>query len=337
MMSAVTGHPAQLGGRRRGWFLGLSTGFKNLIVGTLLCATPVTAIIVLGWLVRYMGTIIDRRLGRNSAVGADADRARWLLGPRRHGLATRMFGALFDNIRTGLAVFLALTLATLPFTGLWTGAWWAGWENSFNKGYEQSWIGPTFGLTGTAIGLLIMAHLPMALAHIAGERRAAAIFEVRRIRSLVACAGFRYILLSAATVFFALPLFAMRGLPVFGEQIFPGLATLSPDELELVVGLIGLAKAGYVFVMLVILRGLSARLYAFAVLRSPLFGGLAASTGPAGVIKRKQPWLFFRAIQMLLLLVVWFGLVAQIFLGQFLNQNWWLWLNHPFLLLPWMP
>ena len=43
-----------MAGQRRNWFLALVGWFKDLIIGGLLCLTPVTAVIVLGWLVRDM-------------------------------------------------------------------------------------------------------------------------------------------------------------------------------------------------------------------------------------------------------------------------------------------
>jgi hypothetical protein len=34
-------------------------------------------------------------------------------------------------------------------------------------------------------------------------------------------------------------------------------------------------------------------------------------------------------------LLVWFGLIAQIVVAQFMNYDPWLWLTHPVFLLPW--
>ena len=44
---------------------------------------------------------------------------------------------------------------------------------------------------------------------------------------------------------------------------------------------------------------------------------------------------FMRWLRAALVFVIWFGLVAQIFVGQFLNHDWHVWLTHPFILLPW--
>ena len=328
-----------MAGQRRNWFLALVGWFKDLIIGGLLCLTPVTAVIVLGWLVRDMRQTAIRRLQEMSQFTDGATGSSrplppgWLLGAPGNGFFRRALGGMFENMRTGLSVLPALFLVTLPFTAAWAAGWWAGWENSFNKGYEQSWVGPTLGLLGTAIGLWIMSHLPLALVHVSVERRAAAIFEIRNIRSLVAAGGIRYVGLCTLFVFLALPLFAMRGLPVFGENIIPDLADMSAKEVEGLVALIALIKAGYIFFALRMLRRLSARIYAFAAIRSPYTAAIYST----GEQPPKRPGIIFRFLQLAVLAAVWFGLVAQIFVGQFLNQNWWIWFNHPWLILPWMP
>lgn len=309
---------AKGGGRISGVF-GL---VKNLLIGTLFCLTPVTAVIVLGWTMRYMRAVSLRRLGTHQSPSGSNGAPGWVLGPRGSAFWTRWLGGLWSNLTTGTGGFVSLALATLPFTGLWLLSWWAGWENSFNKSYEQSWAGPALGLAGVAIGLWVMAHLPMALAHQAMEGRWLALFEIRRVRRLVANAGWRYVVLAAAMVVLAMPLFAGRGLPAFIEGIIPGFAELPDTEIEDIMGRLALAKAGYVFLTLVLLRGWAARIYAHAATR------LAAT--PA-----KKPWLVFRLLRLVLLLGIWFGLVAQIYIGQFLNHNWWYWLNHPYLVLPW--
>ncbi len=304
----------------------LARAIKNTLIGTLLCLTPVTAIIVLGWMVHYMRSVMSRRIELPDH-GGTAVRLAWFFGPPGSGLLTRFIGALIGNIRSGIATAAGLVLVTLPFTALWIGSWWAGWENSFNKGYEQSWVGPTFGLIGTLIGTVVLIHLPMALAHHAVDGRILAFFEIRRIRDLVTRAGLRYVLFSILIVVFAMPLLGMRALPVFAEEIIPGIEDFGAEQIEALKGQIALVKAAYIFVSLVIIRYLSARLYVFAAGRSSAPGGA----------KRTRPWIGFRILQFILLAGIWFGLIAQIYIGQFMNHSWWIWVNHPYLVLPWSP
>lgn len=320
-----------------GLLVRLFGALRSLIVGTLFCLTPVTAVIVLGWLNRRMRVTALRSLGSPDADG----RVGWLLGPRDSGLVNRLFGGLWLNTKTGLASAVGLLLGTLPFTGLWLVSWWAGWENSFNKGYEQSWVGPVIGLAGVAAALWILMHLPMALAHQAVEGRWLALFEVRRIRRLVRFSGWRYVLLVAATVVAALPISAARGLPVFIEQIVPGFQDMSASDVEAVAGRIALAKAAYVFVSLVVLRRWAAAIYARSAQQavplsdSALWRGSAVAALVNGGSDGRHPWLLGRLVRWVLLIGFWFGFVAQVFVSQFLNHSWVYWINHPYLVLPW--
>ena len=304
----------------------LARAIKNTIIGTLLCLTPFTAFIVLGWMVHFMRKVALTRMEPSAHTG-ETDRLAWIFGPPRSGLFGRLFGALAGNIRAGIAAAVGLACVTLPFTVLWIGSWWAGWENSFNKGYEQSWVGPTFSLLGTVVGTIVLIHLPMALAHHAVDGRIFAFFELRKIRDLVTRAGIRYVLLSALVVVLALPLLGMRALPVFAEEIVQGIEDFGSERIEVLKGQIALVKASYIFVSLAVIRYLSARLYVFAERRSAAAGGA----------KRKKPWILFRIFQFVLLAAIWFGLIAQIYIGQFMNHSWWIWVNHPFLVLPWLP
>lgn len=324
--------------QRRGWLAGLFGAIRSLVVATLLCLTPPTSILVLGWLLTDMRRAALRRAG---LPVAPSDMPRWLLGPAGSGPISRVLGGLARNIRTGLNAALCILAATLPFTGFWLSAWWAGWENSFNKGYEQAFVGPLLGLGGIGVFVLVMVYLPMALAHQAVEQRAFAFFELKRVRSAVAYSGWRYVLLAAVTVIFALPIFASRGLPNFAEGFYPRLAEMTPEQVAALRFQIRLATAGYVFVSLVILRRWSARIYSTAVLQAAagpdrdLWANTALSAAiPAAPGRR--PRRLFRIVRFLLLLACWFGLAVLIFVGQFLNHDWLVWLSHPYVFLPWV-
>ncbi|MGI9352969.1 MAG: hypothetical protein ACR2O3_15510 [Rhizobiaceae bacterium] len=306
----------------------LLKAIKNLIFGTACCLTPFTAVIALGWLMRYMQSI---SFGRINNDHQEQTPIGWIMGPKSSGFVSRCFGGIWQNAMVGMGGTISLLLATLPFTGLWLLSWWAGWENSFNKGYEQAWVGPVVGFIGVAIGLWVLAHLPIGLAHQATENRWFALFELRRVRQFVGLAGWRYVALSLATVLFALPVFAARGLPVFIEGIVPGFSELPAQKVDQIASVIALMKAGYVFVALVILRRWSAQIYADAVIRS---GGNRPNTRTLGT--RKANW-FLRTPHLIFMLIIWFGFVFLIFSGQFLNNSWLLWINHPFLVLPWLP
>ncbi len=283
---------------------------KTLVFGTFFCLSPVMSIIALGWMVRRMGAVIDRRTGGTAA------NPTWILGRRGRGFIVRLLGGLGANIRTGIGATIALFLYSAPFALVWLGAWWAGWQNSFTKGYEQAFVGPTVFLTGIAIGMVLMAHLPFALAHFAVEGRIGAVFEVTRIRALFTRAGWRAPWLMFLTFFFALPVFVGRAWPILAVNFGWDLDLMTSGDVAELAGRIDLAMAAYTFVALLILRHLAATTYARAL--------------TAG-----RPALPLRILWPVLCLPTAFGLFFLILAAQFLNFAWWQWIMHPFLFLPW--
>lgn len=304
---------------------------SNLIIGGLLCTTPLTALVVLGWLTRRM----DRTAWQ--VWGSDRPDPGWLLGPRGQGWITRCVGGLAANFRIGVVTFTGLALWTLPFTLLWLGAWWAGWENSFNKGYEQAAIGPTVWLAGALLAIILLAHLPFALAHAAVEMRLAAFFEGRRIRSVTAAAGWRGAGLALLSVALSLPLLGVRAAPPFIESIVPGFADMPPDRQGDIVGTLTLLTAFYTFAMLWLLRHRAAAIYARAVIRAAAGRNAALWAGhiAAARIAPPPPTRLEAALWPVMSSLIWLALVVQIVLGQFINYAPLRWLTQPVFLLPW--
>ena len=235
---------------------------RDLDIGTLLCLSPLTALLVLGWQTRSMAARIQTQLGQPSPSPG------WLIGQRGSGWVVRLFGGVAANIRTGIVAATGLALITLPFTGLWLGAWWAGWENSFNKGYEQASIGPLTWFLGAFIALPILAHLPLALAHASAEGRLGAFLEWRRIRSIFAAAGWRVVWLALLSVALSVPFFGLRALPVFVEGIVPAFADMTTEEQLQVAQGFDLAGAALAFVLILFLRNRAAAVYSLAAPRA---------------------------------------------------------------------
>lgn len=305
-------------------------------IGTLLCTGPVTAVIALGWLTRRQGHHARDRFG------AAEEPPCWLLGPRElNGRQTsrlvRALGGLAANIRTGLLALTALFAWTLPFTLLWLGAWWAGWENSFNKGYEQAIVGPAVFLFGALLAALILPALPLMLAHLAVEDRLSAAFELRRLRGLVARAGWRVPALMLLAVLFALPFAAARGLITTATDWAPWIEDLTHEEAAALQGQITLALAALAFLTTWVLRSLAVRAYATvapraAGLKPGLWDGTQAAEAATPARSRSR-----------LLTSLWYSMAMAISLalgflilsGQFLDHAWWRWLFHPALALPW--
>ena len=319
---------------RQGFVGRIIGSLRSLMIGSLLCLTAPTSLIALGWLMRRMRFVAATR------AGLAAPRPGWLMATREGSLLVRLLGGLAANIREGVLAAISLALATAPFAIIWVLSWWAGWENSFSKGYEQAFVGPSLGLTGVVVFCIIMIWLPLALVHQAVENRALALFEWRKIKSAVRHTGWGYVCLAVTTVFFALPLFAGRGLITFASGIVPGFDDMTTDQIAGLSGAIDLSLAIYVFVSLVILRGWAARIYARAV-ASALDGPDAAlwqdSPLAGGHIGGSRSWRLTHWMRGVLLVIIWFGLATQIFVAQFLNHDWHVWLTHPYFLLPWAP
>jgi len=313
------------------------TGLKNLVVGSLLALMPVTAILVLGWLMRDM-----RRAAMAQATGVNATLPGWIAGEGDGSIVARAFGGLAQNIKDGLGTCVALGLSTLPFAGFWIASWWAGWDNSFNKGYEQAFIGPASGLAGLAIFMIMMIYIPLAQAHMAAEARLSAFFEFARVRSVFRHTGWAYVIWTAGIAFFALPVFAARGLPAFVEGLIPQFADFTPQQVNDLAMAIALVMSVYIFVSLVIFRRWQARIYAGAVRRA--LGGRdraiwdGSALAHAGVRPdTRGGWQLLRPIRFLLLAGLWLFVAILIYVGQFLNHDWQVWLTHPLIFLPWMP
>jgi hypothetical protein len=309
----------------------LGTWLANALIGTLLTTLPVLSLLSLGWLTRRMGHTTRSRFGAAEEVPG------WLLGPREAGRIARALGGLGANIRAGAITLAALFAWTLPFTLLWLGAWWAGWENSFNKGYEQAFVGPSVYLFGTLISALLLPVIPLMLAHLATEDRLSAAFELRRLRSLIAQSGWRVPALGALTLVLGIPFVAVRGVITLAGEFFPSLEAMTPDEIANLRGQIALAIAAWAFLSLWLIRALAARIYARAAPRAAgLKPGLWDGTEAAEAAEPAQPASRLMAgLWYLLAMGFAFGLGTQILIAQFLDHAWWRWVFHPALTLPW--
>jgi len=325
---------------RRAYGPGRLARFGRLVldaaIGTLLCTGPVTAVIALGWLARRSGHHARDRFGRAE------EGPGWLLGAhetdgRPSDRITRALGGLGANIRAGLMATIALLIWTAPFTLLWLGAWWAGWENSFNKGYEQAMIGPSVFMVGGLGAALILPALPLMFAHLATEDRLSAAFELRRLRSVLAQAGWRIPALSVLIALCAVPFSAARGLISNATDLWPALEDMSPDQIADMKSQIAVALAALAFLSVWMVRSLAARIYARAApraagLKPGLWDGTHASEGAEAGFARSRS-----------LAVLWYGLAMAatlglsflILAGQFLDHAWWRWVFHPALTLPW--
>jgi hypothetical protein len=314
-----------------GWLLRLCHGGLTLVVGAVLCAAPVTSVMVLGWLTRRMAWRVQTRFGMVSAPPG------WIMGAQRAGRWERALGGVAANITHGLRSGVALMAWSLPFTALWLGAWWAGWENSFNKGYEQAFAGPMVFVAGLLIAAVLLPVIPFMLAHMATEGRLAAAFQLRRIRGVMAQAGWRVAVLAVLTVLAGVPFIGVQGFAMLAPGAFPRVADMTPDQLAGLRGWLDFGTAAYAFAALWALRSIAARIYARAAPRAAgqcparWQGALAAGVA---VPARGQPRLL-TALWVAIAMAAGAGIGVQLVVTQFINHAWWRWVFHPFFALPW--
>ncbi|MGL4321138.1 MAG: hypothetical protein ACRCS3_09775 [Paracoccaceae bacterium] len=313
-----------------GWALRLGQAALALLIGAVLCTAPVTSVLALGWLTRRMAWQVQMRFG------TVAEGPGWILGAREAGRWERALGGLAANISVGCRSLIALLAWSLPFSALWLGAWWAGWENSFNKGYEQAFAGPMVFVAGLLIAGVLLPVIPFMLAHLAVEGRLAAAFQLRRIRGVMAQAGWRVAGLAVLTFVAGLPFIGVHGFATLAPG-FPDLETMTPEALANLRGWLAFGTAAYSFTALWVLRSLAARIYATAApraagLRPGLWDGAMAAevSMPAKARSRTLTTLWVVAA-----MVAGTGIGAPMVVAQFINHAWWRWVFHPFFALPW--
>ena len=220
----------------------LQAGLTTL-VGAILCQSLLGSLVVLGWIQRMSQRTTFREWwklraphlrhaeGFNSfeefAQGTGETQAlarwpTWIRQPRTitpsPRLLTRWLGGLALNVRLGLASAINTWILTLPGCLLWAIAWYDGWQNSFNKGYEHAWVGPTTFTIGTLLFASAMLYVPMAQARQASTGSWRSFFDFKTVWHLIqrrwlGCLGVA--LLCTALNF---PVLALKTYPAFKPQ-----------------------------------------------------------------------------------------------------------------------
>jgi hypothetical protein len=363
----------------------------RLGVGTLFCALGwFTALLVIGWLNRWMEAVAVRywwkrgRLGSQGSfedfcagIGPDAPspRPRWLLRNRIRAtvnapdpdgeapgggtvvlrLLTVPLHSLVRNIMEGVRGLAGTFVLAGWGCLLMLFAWEYGWLNSFTKGYERHYVGAGIGFGGIALFVAAMVFVPMAQPHVAVSRRLGAALDLRLLGWLIRARPLAYLGLNALAVGAAVTVVFFKTLPGFFYA--PGLGekfeTMTDQELHRFIWNYTLFLGGLLFVSLVVLRSLAARVYASAVLRALHLGLVRADELPPrvmGWLNRTQalpapgelsPWplgvmgKFGRATVLTVLVLMWLGFVVAVYAGEFFNYHPLVgFLNHPSVMLP---
>ena len=343
-------------------------------VATLLCANPVTAILVVGWVQRAMRRRIvlqwhhksgaAERGFREFAAGepqtaALVDWPNFVLGPAPRASLSARLASLGANAREGVAAVFNTWVLTLPACALWLFAWYDGWNNSFTKGYEQAAVGPATGLFGVALFIAAMLYVPMAQARQAATGRWRSFYDFSLVWGLTRRRWWSCVKLAGLYALVSVPVMVLKTAPLLFDRA-PGYPALSDAEaLEVLQGYFFWAGA-LVFAAYLLLRLAAARVYADAVLQSVRSGyvlpdrlsveerAVLDRLGLLGVEERPARHAVVRAVgglgrlttrtaSIAVLVSIWFAFVAQIFVSEFFNYHPIVgWLNQPLVQLPWV-
>ncbi len=323
----------------------------RVLAGGLLCFSLVGSILVTGWTYRWMQGLVLRGWWKRSrfrqegsfedfcaSLGYDAPvvRARWFLQERmgtalnRLDVGGRQPGAVRKILRSLRLPWHSLWLNfKIGFQGLFctyllTGlgclimlfSWEFGWLNSFNKGYEQALIGPLTGLLGILIFVAAMFYVPMAQVHQAVTGDFRAFFDVRFVWRLIQARLSVYVILSALIALISLPLEILKTAPAFfGDW------TESWSDAEVERGWMTQTEVHPTLVNWLDRLDIS-----------PV--PTLESAGLTYLVKSGSRSVYRRTLHVLLFFI-WFGFVAKVYVGQFLNYHPFEgFMNHPLVQFP---
>lgn len=264
-------------------------GVWKWLIAAALCMSALFSILAVGWVMRLMHRNTLKAWHRRSEAGRAGEKfidfaandpatvehrhwPNWFLGQTANtdggGIkrtARTLLGSLWANARIGLPGIVNVWVLTLPPCLIMLFSWYAGWDNSFNKGYEQAYVGPGLGMLGIFLFALAMLYVPIAHARQASTGNWRSFYDFGLVWRIIrrrrwACVGF-----AAAVWVLALPINVMKIAPIgFGES--PAWAAMTDAQyLE--------ALQGYyfwccvaVFAIYTLVGVLSARIYAGGLL-----------------------------------------------------------------------
>ena len=290
------------------------------------------------------------------AVRLAREKVTWRNGVQ---LAPALVHSLRLNFRTGVAAIFNTWVLTLPGCVLWLFSWYDGWNNSFNKGYEQAVVGPLTGLLGVAVFIAAMFYVPMTQARQASTGAWRSFYQFGLVWRLVRRRWFASVGLGVLYAAASLPLVVFKVLPAYFSHMKPALSDAPAAEVLRLLNRYHFWVALVVFPAFVILRLVAARIYASALLSATQRGAVTEDElGEAEwealhrldllqikpqpvrhVFVRMVAWAGSRAgraVATVLLALVWFAFVAQIYASEFMNYHPGIgFLNQPLVQLPW--
>jgi hypothetical protein len=360
------------------WVMAFFGWCWRLPMGALFCTTYLTSIFVVGWTYRWMQGIVLRSWWRASrvsqggsfaefcaALGTDAPavRPRWFLQehivatinrpapsgqrPGQFRMALRALQVPWHSLWLNFKVGLQALFCTYLLTGwgclFMLFSWEFGWLNSFHKGYEQAWIGPTTGFLGIFLFIAAMFYVPMAQVHQAVTGDFRAFFDFRFVWRLIQARLTAYVALAAVIALASVPIEILKTSPLFMDDTFDSWTNLSDAEFGVNLRNYFLVCSFVLFPLLLFLRLVAALIYRSAVLkvlrrgwvtRGELHPVLARWLSRLYLIPPAPPpmapferivrsgggWIY-RWTCYSILFWIWFAFVAKTYVGQFFNYH----------------
>ncbi len=332
------------------------------VVGAWLCQHLLLSVLVVGWCYRLMRHHTRREWLRLSGRTAPPlPWPNWLLHPDGFRAPSRrkaLTASLVLNARVGAQAVFNTWVVTMPACFLWVFAWYSGWDNSFNKGYEQFWVGPAAGWLGITLFIAAMLYVPLAQARHAATGSWRAFYRFGFVRRLVRHAWPACLLLAGLYAALSLPVTVFRAFPTILPQVLPDLLTLPDAALREFLRDYYFWASAIGFGLYVALRLIAARIYARAIVSAvqrgvvrvdelhprerrelDQLGLLEAAPAPERhVVVRVLGWTSARVARLggaVAIVLLWFAFVAQIFVAEFINYHPVRgWLNQPLVQLP---
>ncbi len=315
------------------WLAGWGRVLLRFLLGVLFTQFPLGALLLAGW-----GQEVVRRAALREWAGANAtpDLCAWPSfamaephenledGSRLRRGFRQLTGGLLRNARLALKGLFCTYCLTLPGVVLWAFSWRYGWDNSFNKGYEQAFIGPTLGISGIVLFIIAMFYVPLAQAQLAVCGNVSSFFRWRVVRAVFMNNLHGVLWLALAYALAALPINFLLAAVLFRFNESADVAAIPDavfrstlDRYFFFAGMVALPLFAWV-------RVTAGRVYARG-LRKAVKGngqdGLRIDEVNAAMLaKKSHPIRRTLLVPIaLLLVVIWFTFVAQIYVRQFLN------------------
>ena len=354
----------------------------KLFFGMLFCQSILGAFLVIGWTFRLMQRRVLKSWWKKSKARDTQSFAEFLaldsrtvehlhwpnwfaaqnfstLEPRLFTRLKSLFVSFRANLKTGVQGIFNIWLFTVPASVLWLFGWHYGWDNSFNKGYEQSWVGPVIAWLGIFLFIAAMFYVPMAQARQAATGNWKNFYQFAFIWKLIRRKWLANLGLAICYSLASLPVMWLSAVPSFFPNINPKLSQFTPAQTIDFLNTFYFWAALAFFPAFVFLRIISAKIYASAILKSVQSGAISQESlaenewqalhrlglleiqavAPKPVLWRIVAWAGTRAGRItagFLTALVWFSFVAQIYIREFLNYHVGFgWLNQPLVQLPW--